>query len=65
MAKRKATRHRSAPTAISSDRKWEIQNAADTLMRAQEIQQNSALMRQAKTELRKRQTAIRKTIKES
>lgn len=43
--------------------KWEVQNAADTLMRAGEIDANSRLNKAAKVELAKRQVAITKVIK--
>ena len=43
--------------------KWEVENAADTLMRANEIKQNKVMMRRAKAVLTKRQKAISKVIK--
>lgn len=43
--------------------KYEVQAAADTLMRAGEIDANANLKRAAKVELGKRQRAIVKVIK--
>ena len=41
---------------------YEVESAADTLMRASEIDANPTLKRRAKAVLRKRQKAIAKTI---
>jgi len=45
------------------DRKFEIEHAADTLMRAAEVKQNPKLMSDAKKELVSRQKALIKVIK--
>ena len=63
MAKKKKARRTVAKTASPKIAKWEVQNAADTLIRANEIQTNRPLLRRAKGELKKRQKAITKVIK--
>ena len=45
--------------------KWEVQGAADTLIREREIRANSNLLRSAKAELKRRQKAITKAIKKT
>ncbi len=62
MAKRRLSRR---PSRISQPRldKYEVQAAADTLIRAGEIDADSNLKRAAKVELKKRQRAIVKVIK--
>ncbi len=57
MAKRK-----SRPVIARMD-KWEVANAADTLVRAEEIKSNKRLLSSAKRELTKRQTALKKVVK--
>ncbi len=50
--------------AEKTDRDWEIESAADTLMRAEEIKVNRALYVAAVKELEKRQKAIAKAAKQ-
>ena len=54
---------RGRPSQPSMDRKFEIQSAADTLMRAEEVRQNKSLMKAARGELSKRAVAINKAKK--
>lgn len=48
---------------VSSDN-YEAENAADTLMRASEINDKPSLLRKAKAVLKRRQKAITKTIRQ-
>lgn len=45
-----------------SDRDWEIEQAADTLMRAEEIEANSALHKAAVAKLKERKAAISRAL---
>jgi len=47
----------------SLDRQFQIQNAADTLVRAEEIKQDRKLMKGVRREVGKRQKALRKLRK--
>ena len=65
MAKKKSVRRKSPTVACmpSMDRKWEIESAADTLLRAEKIKTDKALMRDAKKELKSRASAAIKAAK--
>ena len=45
-----------------SDKEWEAEQAADTLVRAEEIKKDKPLFKRAMTELRKRQKAANKLL---
>jgi len=48
-----------SPKAMSADDwKWEVESAADALVKAQKIQADPKLLKAARAELRKRQKAI-------
>lgn len=59
--KRRTTKAR--PARAPRLDKWEVQNAADTVMRNAEIEANSRLKKAADAELVKRRTAITKAIR--
>ncbi len=61
MSKRRTTKAR--PARVPRLDKWEIEGAADTLMRASEIDANTNLKSAANKVLVKRQKAISKVIK--
>ncbi len=63
MSNKRTTNRRLAKPKVTRLDKWEVQNAADTLMRAGEIEDNSRLKAAAKKELVKRKAAITKVIK--
>ena len=53
----------SSPKAMSADDwKWEVESAADALVKAQKIQADPKLLKAARAELRKRQAAIAKAL---
>ena len=52
---------KTAPIA-KSDRKWEIEDAARTLMRAEEIKKNKELFISARRELKKQASAINRVV---
>ena len=53
----------SSPKAMSADDwKWEVESAADVLVKAQKIQADPKLLKAARAELRKRQAAIAKAL---
>lgn len=58
MAKKKATKNK--PVSVSLDRKWEIQNAVDTLIRADEIKKNKKLMVSVKKEAARQKKILAK-----
>ena len=65
---RKKTKRKSEPTALNAspkfdERKFQIENAADTLMRAEKLRADKPLMREAKKELNKRAKAAVKAAK--
>jgi len=62
MAK-KAKKKSTVSAQPTMDRKWEVQSAADTLIRALEVKDNRSLYKAAKSELKKREKAIKKVIK--
>ena len=47
----------------ASDREWEAQDAANTLLRAEEIRSNRPLLASAQRELGKRQKAVEKAMR--
>jgi len=51
-------------TEEARERKWEIESAADTLMRAEEIKSNSKLHKEAMGILEKRQKALAKVVED-
>ena len=62
--KKKAARRRnSTATTPSIDRSWEAENAADTLMRAEEIRNNPSLLKRAEARLAKKQRIVKKAMK--
>lgn len=67
-AKKKITKRKKKRTRTMADapsrplENYEVESAADTLMRASEIDANPNLKRRAKAVLRRRQKAIAKTI---
>lgn len=46
----------------ADDKKWEIQSAADTLIKAEEIKKDKALFKDVMAELRKRRDAVTKIV---
>lgn len=67
MAKRKAAakkvRKKSSPTVArprrNSERRFEIEHAADTLVRAEQVRNEPALMKEVKSELARREKAVK------
>lgn len=64
MAKKKGKTTRKTKAIPTTDREWEVRNAADTLVKANEIKADKPMMRSVNAELKKRQRAIAKAIKE-
>ena len=62
--KKTPTKTRSSNVSIPArgEKRWEAESAADTLMRATEIQSNPLLHSQAKAVLKQREKQIKKTI---
>lgn len=58
-AKKKNNNMSIARPSMADNKRWEIESAADTLLRAQEIKANAKLDAAAKKELRRREKAIK------
>ena len=66
MAKNKKSKTRKtsrAPTAVQTNRQFEVEDAARTLMRTEEIRADKVLLGAAKRELGKQQKALTRAIK--
>ena len=55
---------KNTPAMTSDDWKWKVRDAADTLLRAQEVQRDKKLMVAVRKELAKRQKEITATAKD-
>lgn len=63
---KKAAKKRSLNTTgpqVSVDRDWEAENAADTLMRAEEIRGNPRLLKRAEKRLQKKAAVVKKAMR--
>lgn len=60
---RKTRRKSNRPDAVSVDRTFEAEQAADTLMRAADIEANKPLLKRAQAVLNKKQKAVSKAMK--
>ena len=52
-------------TEKESQKKWEISNAVDTLIKAVEIKKNKKLMSEVEREMRKKQSNISEALRNS
>ena len=50
---------------IGGKDKWEVENAVDTLQRAEEIKRDKSMMKAVSIEAKRRQVALKKIIKPS
>lgn len=51
------------PKQSTEERKWEIENATNTIKRAEEIKADKGLMQEVKKNLKKEEKTIKKVIK--
>jgi len=61
---KKRVKRKTQDSAAVRNTSYDVENAADTLMRANEINSNPTLKRKAKALLKRRQALIGKTINE-
>ena len=54
---------KSKPVRVSQDKKWEVEDGARTLVRAQEIRNDKPLLKQVKVELKKQAKATTQAAK--
>ncbi len=62
-SKSKSRNSRAIGLSPRNDREFEIRNAADTLIRAEEIRSNQGLMKEVKGEVQRRAKAAAKAVK--
>lgn len=56
-------KHRASPPRAPRLDKWEVQQAADTLLGSERVKKNPKLLRAARTELKSRATAAMKAAR--